>query len=71
MLRFRILSILEEKGLTKYWLFKNCGMSSYRNFDNLIHGRTQSIRLETLEKLSEILECPIDDLFERIPDQTD
>ena len=71
MLRFRILSILEEKGFTKYWLFKNCGMSSYRNFDNLINGRTQSIRLETLEKLSDILECPIDDLFERVPDQTD
>ena len=68
MLRLRILSILEEKGHTKYWLYKNSGMNSYRNYDNLIHGRTKSIKFDTLEKLSDVLECTIDDLFEKIPD---
>ena len=71
MLRLRILSILEEKGHTKYWLYKNSGMNSYRNFDNLIHGRTKSIKFDTLEKLSNILECSIDDLFEKVSDPTD
>ena len=71
MLRLRILSILEEKEHTKYWLYKNSGMNSYRNFDNLIHGRTKSIKFDTLEKLSNILECSIDDLFEKVSDPTD
>lgn len=68
MLQLRILALLEEKDHTKYWLYKNIGMNSYRNFDNLIHGRTKSIRFDTLEKISEVLECSIDDLFEKIPD---
>lgn len=71
MLRLRILSILEEKGHTKYWLYKNIGMNSYRNYDNLINGRTKSIKFETLERLSDTLECSIDDLFERLPDMTE
>ncbi|MBQ8667232.1 MAG: helix-turn-helix transcriptional regulator [Lachnospiraceae bacterium] len=71
MLRLRILSILEEKGHTKYWLFKNSGMNSYRNYDNLIHGRTKSIKFDTLEKLCEVLDCSLDDLFEKLPDSSE
>ncbi|MBE5848928.1 MAG: helix-turn-helix transcriptional regulator [Lachnospiraceae bacterium] len=71
MLRLRILSILEEKGHTKYWLFKNSGMNSYRNYDNLIHGRTKSIKFDTLEKLCEVLDCSLDDFFEKLPDSSE
>ena len=68
MLRLQILPILEEQKHTKYWLYKNIGMTSYRNFDNLINGRTRSIQFDTLEKICDVLECPLDDLFERLPD---
>lgn len=66
MLRFRILPILEEQNHTKYWLYKTIGMTNYRNFDNLINNRTRSIQFDTLEKISDALACPIDDLFERV-----
>ena len=69
MLQFRILSILEEQNHTKYWLYKNLGLTNYRNFDNLINSRTKSIKFETLEKLSEVLGCSIDDLFEKVQNQ--
>ena len=68
MLRLQILPILEEQKHTKYWLYKNIGMTSYRNFDNLINGRTRSIQFDTLEKICDALKCPLDDLFERLPD---
>ena len=68
MLRLQILPILEEQKHTKYWLYKNIGMTSYRNFDNLINGRTRSIQFDNLEKICDVLECPLDDLFERLPD---
>lgn len=63
MLHFRIKEILEEQGKTKYWLYKNIGMTSYRNFDNILNSKTRSIHLDTLERISSVLKCSIDDLF--------
>ena len=63
MVRLRILEILEEQNHTKYWLYKRMDMMSYRNFQNIVENKTSSIRFETLEKLSTILEVPVGDLF--------
>lgn len=41
---------------------------SYQNFSKLINNETSSIRFENLEKLSDILGCPIGDLFEKVDD---
>jgi DNA-binding Xre family transcriptional regulator len=68
MVRLRILDILEEQEHTKYWLYKRMDMLSYRNFQNIVENKTSSIRFETIEKLSRILEVPIGDLFEQLED---
>lgn len=68
MLRLRILDILEEQNHTKYWLYKRMEMS-YQNFNKMVNNETSSIRFENLEKLSTLLECSIDDLFEKTDDK--
>ena len=65
MLRLRILEILEEQNHTKYWLYKQMELS-YQNFNKMVNNQTSSIRFDNLEKLSNILNCPISDLFETI-----
>lgn len=70
MVRLRILEILEEQGHTKYWLYKRMDMLSYRNFQNIVENKTSSIRFETIDKLSRILDVPFGDLFERIEDES-
>lgn len=62
MAELRVLEILEEQNKSKYWLCKNMGMC-YRNFNNLVSGNTTSVRFETLDKLSELLDVPVRDLF--------
>ncbi len=64
MLRLRILDILKEKNLSKYWLYKRMELS-YQNFNRMVNNETSSIHFDNLEKLSDLLECPIDDLFEK------
>ena len=65
MVQLRILEILEEQGHTRYWLYKRMEMLSYRIFNNIINNETSSIRFETLDKLSRILEVPVGDLFKQ------
>lgn len=67
MLRLRILEILEEQNRSKYWLYKRMELS-YQNFNRLVNNETTSIRFDNLEKLSNLLECSIDDLFEKTED---
>lgn len=67
MVRLRILEILAEQNHTKYWLYKRMEMS-YQNFNKIVNNETSSIRFDNLEKLSNILQCPIGDLFEIIDD---
>lgn len=70
MLKLRVLQILEEQNQTKYWLYKQMNLS-YQNFNKMVTNETSSIRFENLEKLSNILNCTIDDLFEKIEDSED
>ena len=71
MVRLRILDILEDQEHTKYWLYKQMDMMSYRNFKNIVENETSSIRFEILDKLSRILNVPIGELFEQSEDPTD
>lgn len=63
MLKMCVLQKLEEKGKTKYWLYKQMGMS-YQNFNKMVNNQTQSIRFANLEALCDILECTPGDLFD-------
>ena len=65
MLRLRVLEILDEQHHTKYWLYKQMDLS-YQNFNRMVTNQTSSIRFDNLEKLSEILNCPISELFEKM-----
>jgi len=64
MIRLRILEILEEQSHTKYWLYKQMDMS-YINFNKMVNNETSSIRFENLDKLSRLLNVPVEDLFEQ------
>lgn len=69
MIRLRVLDILEERRLTKYWLNTQLGLSD-KNMNNMLTNRTKAIRYENIEKLCTILECSPSDLFEILPEQT-
>lgn len=56
MIRLRAQELLEKKGKTKYWLYKQLGMS-YQNFSRMINNQTKSIRYENIETLCLLLEC--------------
>ncbi|MBE6792847.1 MAG: helix-turn-helix transcriptional regulator [Ruminococcaceae bacterium] len=62
MITLNVLSLLEKKGKTKYWLYKQLGMS-YQNFNKMILNETKSIRYENIEAICQLLECTPNDLF--------
>ncbi len=68
MLRLRILDILKEQQHSKYWLYKQMDLS-YQNFNRLVNNETSGIRFDNLDKIRRILDVPIGDLFEIIPDE--
>lgn len=63
MVRLRVIPLLEKKGKSKYWLYKQMGMS-YQNFSRMIQNETKSIKYERIETLCQILECTPNELFE-------
>ena len=62
MIQLRVLPLLAEKGKTKYWLYKQMGMS-YQNFNRMVTNQTNSIRLSNIETLCMLLEWTPNDLF--------
>lgn len=67
MIRLRAQELLEKKGKTKYWLYKQLGMS-YQNFSRMINNQTKSIRYENIETLCLLLKCTPNELFEMTED---
>ena len=63
MIRLKALELLEKQGKTKYWLYKQLGMS-YQNFSRMINNETKSIRYENIEILCQLLDCTPNDLLE-------
>lgn len=63
MVRLNVQALLEERGKTRYWLYKQLGMS-YQNFKNMIDNKTQSIRYDRIETLCLLLDCTPNELFE-------
>ena len=70
MVKLRILELLEQQGRTKYWLYKQLGMS-YQNFSKMVNNETQSIKLERIETLCQLLNCVPNDLFQIDWEQAD
>ena len=63
MIKLNVLELLEKKGKTKYWLYKQLGMS-YQNFSKMVNNETKSIRYENIEIICLLLECTPNELFE-------
>ncbi len=63
MIKLRVHALLEESGKTKYWLYKQLGMS-YQNFSRMINNETKSIRYENIETMCLLFRCTPNDLFE-------
>ena len=68
MVKLNVLELLEKNGKTKYWLYKQLGMS-YQNFNKMVNNQTSGIKFENLEALCDILECTPNDLFQIDPSQ--
>jgi len=62
MIKLDVLRLLEEQGRTKYWLYKQLGMS-YQNFSKMVNNETKSIRYENIETMCLLLKCTPNDLF--------
>lgn len=62
MIKLDVLSMLQKHGKTKYWLYKQLGMS-YQNFNRMINNETKSIRYETLDAMCAIFSCTPNDLL--------
>ena len=62
LIKLDVLRLLEEQGKTKYWLYKQLGMS-YQNFSKMINNETKSIRYENIETICLLLNCTPNDLF--------
>lgn len=63
MVRLNVLELLQRQGHSKYWLYKQLGMS-YQNFNKMVNNETQSIKLERIETLCQLLNCTPNDLFQ-------
>lgn len=62
MIRLDVLRIPEEQGKTKYWLYKQLGMS-YQDFSKMVNNETKSIRCENPETMCLLLNCTPNDLL--------
>ena len=62
MVKLNVLPLLEQHGKTKYWLWKQLGMS-YQNFNKMITNETKSIRYETIDALCGIFDCTPNDIL--------
>lgn len=68
MIKLNALELLQKKGRTKYWLYKQLGMS-YQNFSRMVNNQTRSIQLERIETLCLLLECTPNELFTIDPEK--
>lgn len=67
MVKLNVLRLLEERGKTKYWLYKQLGMS-YQNFSRMANNQTASIRYDNIEALCNIFDCSPNELFSFVED---
>ena len=62
MAKLDIFPLLEQQGKTKYWLYKQLGMS-YQNFNKMISNETKSIRYENIEAICQPLNRAPNDII--------
>ncbi len=63
MIKLKALELLQKNGKTKYWLYKQLGMS-YQNFSKMVNNQTKSIKYENIETMCLLFNCTPNELFE-------
>lgn len=61
-MKINIKQKLEEKGISRYELAKNVGVT-YPTIDNIYKGNSSSIKLEILESICKELDCFLDEIL--------
>lgn len=62
MFKFILEETLNKKNVTRYALCKKTGIDP-NTINKIYHGTAKQIRLETLEKICEALECELSDII--------
>lgn len=62
MVKLNAIELLKKQGKTKYWLWKQLGMS-YGNFNKMINNETSSIKYSTIDTLCNVLDCTPNELL--------
>ena len=57
-------NLLDTTGKSQYWLAKQTGISA-NNISKIYNGETVNIRLDTINKLCNVLNCTPGDLFKK------
>lgn len=70
MVKLNAINLLEKNGKTKYWLYKQLGMS-YQNFSKMINNETKSIRYEVIDIMCDLFSCTPNELFIREIDENE
>lgn len=66
MVTLKVQELLEKNGKSRYWLYRQMGMS-YEGFHRMLQNKTRSIRYETIETLCFLLRCTPNELFDIQP----
>jgi putative transcriptional regulator len=67
MVELCINKLLEERGLTPYWLAKRTGID-YPIMWKLLHGKLKAFRFDYIDRICAALECQPSDLIIWKPD---
>lgn len=68
MITVRLGEILEDRGQTVYWLWKQTGIR-YATIWHISKGEVARLNLEALDRICEVLECQPGDLLVRVEDR--
>lgn len=62
MIKMNVQQLLDNKNKTRYWLVKQM-QTTYKTVNNICDNTLTGIQLETIEKLCQVLDCSVNDLF--------
>jgi putative transcriptional regulator len=65
MIKFQLNELLEQRGQTIYWLWKQTGIR-YATIWQMGKGEVSRLNLEVLDRVCEVLECQPGDLLVRV-----
>ncbi len=68
MIAIRLTEILEERGQTVYWLWKQTGIR-YATVWQMSKGEIVRLNLDVLDRICAVLECQPGDLLIRVEDR--